>query len=151
MTNYRTYTITNIDNRSSYISFSLNDKVNYRDGDYSYIDCENTYPWSSCQRCDQLEIDLDETRRWDIIHTFDKTSEVRKTTLALIPGASSSALTSRTTRLDVSEIRNQVHLVNTTDRKGYSDEKVWKDSSGEYYEYIEYTKDHASYQRTRKW
>jgi hypothetical protein len=98
-----------------------------------------------------LEIDLSETRRQGSGHTFDKTSEVRKTTLALIPGASSSALAGRSTRLDVSEIRNQVHLVNTTSRKGYSDEKVWKDSSGEYYEHIEYTKDHASYHRTKKW
>lgn len=155
MVNYKTFQITDIYTGSDYLGFSLNDAITFSDGTKRRIDCKKVSPYTSYGKYDQIEVDLDHVRSYSSGYEFNNTSVVRKTTLALIPSSSaygSSSLISRSTRLDVSEIRNQVNEVNNNpSRNGYEDERLWRDSSGEYYEHIEYTKDHASYHRTRKW
>lgn len=123
MTYYKTFQITDIHNGSNYLGFSLNDSITFSNTTTSRIDVKKVSPYTSYGKYDQIEVDLDYVRSYSSGYEFNDTSVVRKTTLSLIPGASSSALASRSTRLDVSEIRRQVSEVNNNpNRHGYSDE-----------------------------
>jgi hypothetical protein len=155
MTEWKVYKIRNKVPSSEYIKFELDNYVRYSSGSEKYIYCKNIYPFNDYQVDDQIEIDNDETRQRDSTHDFTSTSEVRRTTLsALIPASSSHSLTSRQTWLDTSAIRQEAYQVdNSSSRGGFRENSahIDRDTGLEFYESIEYTKNHIHYKSTKRW
>jgi len=76
---------------------------------------------------------------------------VRKGSMSIIPtGSNSQSLIGGRSYLNLSRVRREIDEVN---RGGnfYSKEAEHHDESGDYYEYVEYTKEYAHYERERKY
>jgi len=58
MANWKTHTITSIDNSSSYkIKFGLAEWIVYSDGYHYHLNCANEYPFNTYRVGDKIEID----------------------------------------------------------------------------------------------
>jgi len=75
---YRTYKITSRSTNSGWIRFYLDGYVDFEDGSKNFIDCKDSYPFSSYYSDNYLEIDVDRTKYYGSGKTFEDTSIVRK-------------------------------------------------------------------------
>ena len=104
MTNWKVFTIKDINKYSSYVKIDLDYSVDFDDGRQDYIYCDNTYPFNSWRVGNQIEIDLDRTKYREKVKNIDSTSIVRSSSNALV--ASSGQALSQTR--GAQQIRNEI-------------------------------------------
>jgi len=80
MTNWKKYTITDINNTSStsWVKFDLSDYVDYSSGRERYVYCVNSHPFNSFRKWDEIEIDLDRTKYRGSTEDVDSIGILRK-------------------------------------------------------------------------
>lgn len=80
MTEYRTYRITNKSPSTDYIRFDLDGNVYFRGGSsQNYIYCVNRFPFDSYSVGDEVEVDLERTRKLGSSDNINDVGAVRLT------------------------------------------------------------------------